>query len=64
MTGMNANEGRKCFWVQLAGLLESLALLLEMAASADYLDDGNSLTAKTARLVAIGLRMAAKLAHR
>lgn len=64
MNGAGANEGRRHTWTRLAGLLDSLALLLEVAASADCLQDSNGLAAKAARLAAIGLRMAAKLVSR
>ncbi|RSM37693.1 hypothetical protein DMA12_35750 [Amycolatopsis balhimycina DSM 5908] len=64
MAGADADEDRWHFRVRLAGLLDGLALLLEVAASADCLEDGNGLAAKAARLAAIGIRMTAKLVRR
>ncbi|MGV9366045.1 hypothetical protein [Amycolatopsis sp. NPDC003731] len=64
MTGSNANEDHWHIWTRLAGLLDGLALFLEVAASMSYLEDSNGLAAKAARLVAIGLRMVEKLVRR
>jgi hypothetical protein len=64
MSGADADEDHWYIRKRLAGLLDGLALFLEVASSAGCLEDGNGLAAKAARLAAIGLRMAAKLVRR